>query len=226
MIPIALTVAGSDPSGGAGLQADLKTFHQHGVYGAAVVTLLTVQNSREVREVRHLDHDFVLAQLDAVLDDLPPAAAKTGALGRAEAIEALGWKAKGFSFPLVVDPVLVSQHGAALADGDGAEAYRKHLLPHAFLATPNRMEATRLSGCDVHDRRTMREAARAIADLGARAVLVKGGHLESEEATDLLYFDKEFREYTARRIETRHTHGTGCAYPAAIAARPARQFRP
>ncbi|MBI4161687.1 MAG: bifunctional hydroxymethylpyrimidine kinase/phosphomethylpyrimidine kinase [Acidobacteria bacterium] len=222
MKPIALTIAGSDPSGGAGLQADLKTFHQFGLYGMSVVTLLTVQNTRGVRDVRNLDTRFVIAQLENLLEDLPPGGAKTGALGTAETIEAIASKAKGFSFPLVVDPVMVSKHGASLVDPEGAEAFRRYLLRHCYLVTPNRMEATALSEWEVKDRKSMREAARAIAALGPRAVLLKGGHLEEEDATDLLYFEKEFLEFPARRIDTPNTHGTGCTYSAAIASGLAR----
>jgi hydroxymethylpyrimidine/phosphomethylpyrimidine kinase len=219
--PVALTIAGSDPSGGAGLQADLKVFHRHGVYGTSVVTLLTVQNTRSVRAVKLEDPAFVVAQLDAVLDDVPPAAAKTGALGGAEIIEAVAEQASGFAFPLVVDPVMVSKHGAPLLARDAVDALARRLLPHAFLVTPNLPEASRLAGFEVRTPADMERAARAIADMGARHVLVKGGHLEGD-AMDLVWTDGRAVRMPGTRIESVHTHGTGCTLSAAITARLAR----
>ncbi len=178
MTPVALTIAGSDPSGGAGVQADLKTFHQHRVYGTSVITLLTVQNTRSVDAVQHLDPDFVIAQLDAVLDDIPPQAAKTGALGSAAIVQALAERAPRFSFPLVIDPIMISKHGVALLDNDAVELLKNKLLPQAFLVTPNLAEATALAEMEVVDRPSMEKAARAIAQLGPRNVLIKGGHLQ------------------------------------------------
>ncbi len=221
MVPIALTIAGSDPSGGAGIQADLKTFHQHRVYGTSVVTLLTVQNTREVRRVETMPVDLVLDQIEAVLDDVPPAAAKTGALGSAELVEAIADIAAGFDFPLVVDPVMISKHGAALLPPGAAESMRRHLLPRAFLVMPNLHEAAALTGREVTDLPTAREAARALADLGPEAVLVKGGHLAGAPV-DVLFHRGELLELGGERVETRHTHGTGCTYGAAVTARLAR----
>ncbi len=175
---VALTIAGSDPSGGAGMQADLKTFHQHGVYGMGVIALLTVQNTRSVEAVRQVDPEFVIAQLDAVVGDIPPQAAKTGALGSAAVIEALAERAARFSFPLVVDPVMISKHGAALLDGDAVEVLMRKLLPHAFCVTPNIPEAAALADMQVVDRPSMERAACAIAALGPKHVLIKGGHLQ------------------------------------------------
>lgn len=221
MVPIALTIAGSDPSGGAGIQADLKTFHQHGVYGTSVLTLLTVQNTRSVDRVEPMPVDLVLEQLEAVLADVPPAAAKTGALGTAELVEAVADMAGTFSFPLVVDPVMVSKHGAPLLPAGAADSVRRQLLPRAFLVTPNLHEAAALSGREVRDLASARDAARAIGDLGVTAVLVKGGHLNGEP-TDVLWYGNELLELSAERIATRHTHGTGCTYSASIVARLAR----
>jgi hydroxymethylpyrimidine/phosphomethylpyrimidine kinase len=136
MIPVALTIAGSDPSGGAGLQADLKTFHQHGVYGISIVTLLTVQNTQSVSAIEILDSNFVLAQLDAVLDDIPPQTAKVGALGSVANIKAIAERAKSFSFPHVLDPVMVSKHGHSLIDDDAVKMLATQLLPAAF-GSPN-----------------------------------------------------------------------------------------
>src|SRR3954471_792370 len=149
MRPVALTIAGSDPSGGAGIQADLKTFHQFGVYGEAVLTLLTVQNTTSVEQVQCLSPDFVLAQLRAAIDDIPPAAAKTGALGNAAIVEAIAEAAEGFSFPLVVDPVMISKHGAALVSEDAKKAIAEKLIPRADLITPNLEEAAALTGVEI-----------------------------------------------------------------------------
>lgn len=219
MVHVALTIAGSDPSGGAGIQADLKTFHQHGVYGTAVITLLTVQNTRGVTAVETMRPELVRDQVRAVIDDVPPGAAKTGALGSAGVVRAVAELAAGFSFPLVVDPVMISKHGAPLLDDEAAEALTRELLPRAFLVTPNAPEAEVLSGIHVHDRESAADAARAIAERGPRAVLVKGGHLEGPDAVDFLYVDGHVHELSAPRLQTTHTHGTGCTYSAAIAAR-------
>jgi hydroxymethylpyrimidine/phosphomethylpyrimidine kinase len=221
MTYIALTIAGSDPSGGAGVQADLKTFHQRGVYGTSVITLITVQNTRGVSTVEILRPELVSAQLDAVLSDIPPAAAKTGALGNARIIRAVSAAAAGFDFPLVVDPVMISKHGVPLLVEEARAALVEHLFPLAFLVTPNLHEAAVITGMTVADARTMEIAAKRIADLGVHAVLVKGGHLKGE-AMDLLYRDGQMRWFSAARVDTRHTHGTGCTYSAAITAELAK----
>jgi hydroxymethylpyrimidine/phosphomethylpyrimidine kinase len=207
MRPVALTIAGSDPSGGAGIQADLKTFHQFGVYGEAVITLLTVQNTMRVSRVEVLPEELVLEQLAAVIEDIPPGAAKTGALGSAAMVRAVARAAAKFRFPLVVDPVMVSKHGAPLGGGAWEE-----LLPFAALVTPNIPEAEALTGTT-----DMRRAAERLCGMGARAVLIKGGHLEGD-ALDVLFDGSEWTEFPAPRIDTRHTHGTGCTYAAAIVA--------
>ena len=210
--PVALSIAGSDPSGGAGLQADLKTFHEFEVYGEAVVTLITVQNTRGVRRVHKLDPDLVLEQIHAVIEDIPPDAAKTGALGNAA--EAVAKAAEYFKFPLVVDPILHS------SQWDGAEPRQTlgdQVIHRCFLLMPNLDEASQLAGFPVTDLNGMRRAAEALAKMGAANVLIKGGHLPGD-AVDLLYAKGAFREYQAPRIDTRHTHGTGCTYSAAITA--------
>jgi hydroxymethylpyrimidine/phosphomethylpyrimidine kinase len=215
--PVALTIAGSDPSGGAGIQADLKTFHQFGAYGEAVITLLTVQNSQRVSRVETVAPWLVLEQIAAVIEDIPPAAAKTGALGSAEMVEAVAAAAADFAFPLVVDPVMVSKHEVALLPPAGMRAVRELLLPHAALAMPNVPEAEALTGTAIRGLDDVRRAACLIRGMGARAVLIKGGHLESG-ATDVLFDGAEYREFPAERIATVHTHGTGCTYSAAITA--------
>jgi hydroxymethylpyrimidine/phosphomethylpyrimidine kinase len=200
------------------MQADLKAFHQHGVYGTSVVTLFTVQNTRTVLDVEVLSPRFVLSQLDAVLDDIPPAAAKTGALGTAEIIECVARRLAGCPFPLVVDPVMISKHGLALLDHDAAEVLRTCLLPHAFLVTPNMLEAAVLAGICVEDEASMIRAAEAIARMGPRNVLVKGGHL-TRDALDILWSDGQVHRLAGQHIDTQNTHGTGCVFSASITAR-------
>src|SRR5271170_2908450 len=157
--PVALSIAGSDPSGGAGLQADLKTFHRMGVYGEAVVTLITVQNTRGLRRVEVLAADLVAEQIHAVITDIPPKAAKTGALGNLAVVEAVALAAEGFAFPLVVDPVMLSTNGVALMDADARSAFAQKLLPLAFLLTPNLDEASELTGIAARDLESMTRAA-------------------------------------------------------------------
>ena len=221
MPPVALTIAGSDPSGGAGIQADLKTFHQFEVYGTAVVTLLTVQNTVRVDRVECVDPQLVREQIRAVIEDIPPAAAKLGALGTAAIIEAVADEAAGFGFPLVVDPVMISKHGVPLMAEEARESMARRVAPLAFLFTPNIPEATALTGVAIRDPDDMRVAAECLARMGPRAVLIKGGHLAGD-AVDVLWTGSSWREFRAPRIETPHTHGTGCTYSAAITAELAR----
>lgn len=220
-LPVALSIAGSDPSGGAGIQADLKTFHQFGVYGEAAITLLTVQNTTSVSRVQVMSPGMVAEQIRAVVDDIRPNAVKTGALGSAEMIAAVAAEAAKFRFPLVVDPVMVSKHGAPLLPIAAHDALRRLLLPVCALVTPNLFEAAELTAMEIDDVDGMKEAAARIADMGADAVLVKGGHLTTE-ARDILYIDGAIHEFPSERIDTPHTHGTGCTYSAAITAGLAR----
>jgi len=215
--PVALTIAGSDPSGGAGIQADLKTFHQFGVYGTTVIAVLTVQNTMRVSAVKALPVSMVLAQLKAVMEDLPPSAIKTGALGSRENVEAIAERAWKFAVPLIVDPVITSKHGKPMLDGDASGALIRKLIPQAFLVTPNIPEAIFLSGTDITDPASMEKAARAIAEMGPTAVLIKGGHLE-KEAMDMLLYKKRIHIFTAPKIQTDPAHGTGCTHSAAITA--------
>jgi len=220
---VALSIAGSDPSGGAGLQADLKTFHRLGVYGEAVVTLITVQNTRGVTRVEVMAPDLVLEQIHAVCCDIPPHAAKIGALGNSAVVEAVAAAAQSFTFPLVIDPVMISKHGAPLIEEPAQRALAAHLIPRAFLLTPNLEEATVLAGFPVTDIASMRKAAEKLVSLGAKNVLVKGGHLDADDAVDVLFEPGHgFREFSSPRITTRHTHGTGCTYSAAITAELAK----
>lgn len=215
---IALTVAGSDPSGGAGIQADLKTFHQFGVYGQAVITLLTVQNTQSVKQVSHVDPALVAAQLDTVLEDITPHSVKTGALGSVSIIEVIADR----RLPqLVIDPVMISKHGSALMEPDAQKTLIRQLFPQALLVTPNLPEAMAICGKEY----STREAALRIRDMGAANVLIKGGHQEGHTSDDLLLLrDGGFVELPAPRIDTRHTHGTGCTYSAAITALLARDY--
>ncbi len=221
MQPAALTIAGSDPSGGAGLQADLKTFQAFDVYGMSVVTLLTVQNTVEVRLVEPVSPDVVAAQLDAVTVDIPPQAAKTGALGTLEVVAVVAEWARKTGVPLVVDPVMVSTQGRPLLAADARGVFIKQLLPRAVLVTPNLDEARELAEIPVESVEQMETAARRIAELGPKGVLVKGGHL-SGEPTDVLFWEGRVERFSAVRVASRHTHGTGCTYSAAITAELAK----
>lgn len=220
-IPVALTIGGSDPSGGAGLQADLKTFHQHGVFGMSVVSLLTVQNTCEVAAVQALEPDFVIAQLDACLTDIPPAVIKVGALGSAEIIEAVAARLAEVEQPIVIDPVMVSKHGHSLMDEPVRAVLRDRLLGCALVVTPNLHEAQSLSGLRIESYDDALRAARTIAAAGPRHVLIKCGGL-STTSLDLLWTDGQVHEFPAERIPSSRTHGTGCVLSAAITARLAR----
>jgi hydroxymethylpyrimidine/phosphomethylpyrimidine kinase len=216
---IALTIAGSDSGGGAGIQADLKTFHQFGVFGTSVIVALTAQNTLGVRAVEVVPEAMVRAQLIALAEDLPPAALKTGMLAEAglvrqvaRAIRENGWA------PLVVDPVMVATSGARLLSTEAEEVIREDLLPLAALVTPNLDEAAILTGRVVHDLPTMERAGATLLRFGAGAALVKGGHLAGDEITDVLVTPDGIRRFTWPRFDTKSVHGTGCTLSAAITA--------
>lgn len=224
-----LSIAGSDPSGGAGIQADLKTFAAFRVYGMAALTALTVQNTRGVRGFTAVDPAFVVAQVEAVLDDVPPAAAKTGMLANAGIVRALADLLARRPIPnLVVDPVMVATSGDLLLERDAVDAIRDRLLPAAALITPNRPEAEALLGRPIRTREEVAEAARALATLGPKAVLVKGGHADAgegkrpRESVDLLFDGSTVHVLALPWVDTIHTHGTGCTLSAGIAAGLAR----
>jgi len=220
---VALTVAGSDSGGGAGIQADLKTFHRFGVYGTCALTLVTAQNTTGVQEVRLLPSELVCSQISSVANDFEVCAVKTGALGTEACIEAVAAAIGEHGFPnLVVDPVAISKHGDPLLTETALNTLGRRLFPRALLVTPNLHEAAALFGSRVESEAGMRDAARALHDMGARAVLVKGGHLPGDQAIDILYDGAEFLRLPAPRIATPHTHGTGCTYSAAITALLAR----
>jgi hydroxymethylpyrimidine/phosphomethylpyrimidine kinase len=213
----ALTIAGSDPSGGAGIQADLKTFSQLNVYGMAVIAALTAQNTLGVAGVVGVDPVFVAQQLDSVLSDITPDATKTGMLLTAGVIEAVAEKVKEYKVAnLVVDPVLMSTTGAHLMQPEALTALRQSLLPLTTLITPNLHEASVLTGEPVTTIAEMERSARQICEMGPQYVLIKGGHLQGD-AIDVLFNGDSFLQFRSPRVVTRHTHGTGCVLSASIA---------
>jgi len=220
MTAIALTIAGSDSSGGAGIQADLKTFAALGVYGACVITALTAQNTQTVAAILDVPPEFIAAQIDAVFSDLDIAAVKIGMLSRVAAVEAV---ARGLTRHkannIVLDPVMVATSGDKLLAPDAVGALRRLLIPRALIVTPNLPEAAALTGASVaRNEKEMEAQARGILELGARNVLIKGGHGEGEASIDLLVGEGEIVRLSAKRIPTKNTHGTGCTLSSAIAA--------
>jgi hydroxymethylpyrimidine/phosphomethylpyrimidine kinase len=217
--PIALTIAGSDSGGGAGIQADLKTFHAFGVFGVSAITAVTAQNTVGVRAVHAIPVDVVRGQIDAVAEDLRPAAVKSGMLATAALVEAVADALRANHLtPYVMDPVMVASSGDRLLDADAQGALAAHLFPLATLVTPNLDEARILTGRHVERVSDMRDAAKALVDLGAGAALVKGGHLVEDETVDVFWDGAEERIWRRPRIDTRGTHGTGCTLSAAVAA--------
>ncbi|MFB3052408.1 MAG: bifunctional hydroxymethylpyrimidine kinase/phosphomethylpyrimidine kinase [Dehalococcoidia bacterium] len=222
-MPSVLTIAGSDSSAGAGIQADLKTFAALGVYGTCAITAITAQNTRGVTAVQETPPGIVAAQIDAVVADIRPDAVKTGMLASAPIIEVVAAKVREHGLPnLVVDPVMVAKSGDRLLRDDAVTVLRDLLLPLAAVVTPNLPEAEVLAGFAIDSDEDVRRAAKEIVGLGARAVVVKGGHREAAEAVDVLYDGTTFRDYSAARIDTTSTHGTGCTFASAIAAYLAR----
>ena len=216
---VALTVAGSDSGGGAGIQADLKTFAAHGVYGVSAITAITAQNTQVVSAVQVLKPAIVLTQIGAIITDFQVAAIKTGMLANATMVEAVARAIRSAELaPLVVDPVMVAKSGDRLLDELAVAALAGELLPLAALVTPNMPEAEVLTGMSVHTLDDQREAARRIIGLGARAVVVKGGHGTSDEIVDLFFDGHTFTEFHTARIPGTSTHGTGCTFSAAITA--------
>ena len=218
--PRVLTVAGSDSGGGAGIQADLKTFQELDVFGMSAITALTAQNTLGVHGVHEVPPDFVAQQIDVVLADIGADAVKTGMLSSAAIIEAVTKALAAFDVrTLVVDPVCASKHGDALLQADAVEAMRTRIIPAAEVVTPNLGEVAVLTGVEVLSRADLPEAARAVKDLGPQWVLIKGGHLgDDEDAVDLLFDGTQSIEIVGPRLATRDTHGTGCTLASAIAA--------
>ena len=217
-LPVALSIAGSDSGAGAGIQADMKTFAAFGVYGLTVITAITAQNTAGVRAVQEVDAGVIAAQLDAVADDFAIGALKTGMLSSAAIIETVAAGIERHRLrPLVVDPVMIAKSGDRLLREDAVDALRR-LLPLANVVTPNIPEAAVLSGRAIRTREDRVAAARAIMQLGAQAVVIKGGHTEDDPIVDLLVDGQGVHEYPAPRIVTTSTHGTGCTFSAAITA--------
>lgn len=226
MIPKALTIAGSDSGGGAGIQADLKVFSRLKVFGMSVITALTAQNTVGVTGVFNVTPEFVALQFDAVMTDLPADAAKTGMLSTAEIIEAVADRVRFYGLrQLVVDPVMISKSGASLLQSSAVDALKRELIPLALVVTPNADEAQVLSGVSIRSVEDLKEAARRIYGMGCRHVLVKGGHLDGD-ATDVLYDGAAMMEFSAPRSPTSDTHGTGCVLSAAITGYLARGESP
>lgn len=213
-----LTIAGSDCSGGAGIQADLKTFAAHGVYGMSVIVSVVAENTRRVLSIRDLEPSCVSDQLDAVFEDLPVHAVKVGMLSSAPLMETVAEKLRQYApAHVVLDPVMVAKGGCALMQPQALQTLRQKLLPLATLVTPNLPEAAALTGLPVETPGQMEEAARALCGLGANCALVKGGHLKGD-ALDLLYDGAHFCSFSHPRLDTKNTHGTGCTLSSAIAA--------
>jgi hydroxymethylpyrimidine/phosphomethylpyrimidine kinase len=218
-IPRCLTIAGSDSGGGAGIQADLKTFAALGVYGMSALTAITAQNTLGVQGVYELPADFVGLQIDSVVTDIGVDAVKTGMLANAEIIAVVAAKVREHALPnLVVDPVMVAKSGDPLLRPDAREALIRLLLPLAVIVTPNLHEARVLTGMDIRTVADMERAAVAIHQMGARYVVVKGGHLAVGDSVDVLYDGEKFTHFPSPRVETKNTHGTGCTFASAIAA--------
>lgn len=223
MLSVALTIAGSDSGGGAGIQADLKTFHEFGVFGTSVLTAVTAQNTLGVHAVQTLDSDLVRAQMTAVVDDLNPSACKTGMLATTAIVETVAELIRDSGLNnYVLDPVMVATSGHRLLDKAAERSILEHLIPLCRVATPNLEEAELLTGHPVRNEDDMLRAADALLTAGAGAVLLKGGHLTGAEVVDLYREGGTTRLWRRQRLETRNTHGTGCTLSAAIAAGLAR----
>jgi len=222
-VPVAMTIAGSDSGGGAGIQADLKTFAALGVHGTVALTSVTAQNTYKVSAIHDLPPDMVEAQIRAVHEDMGVDAAKTGMLSNKDIVERVARVVSELSIPLVVDPVMVAKSGARLLREDAAESLKKTLLKEAVLVTPNLPEAEALTGLPIASVRDMREAAQIIAEkFGPQAVVVKGGHLRGNAVVDVLYANGKFFEFSRPRVPTENDHGSGCTFSAAITANLAK----
>ena len=215
----AITIAGSDSSGGAGIQADLKTFAALDIYGTSAITAITAQNTLGVIAVEPLVADFVTSQIEAIAGDIELHATKTGMLATAAIVEAVTAAIDELDLPkVVVDPVLVASSGDPLLDEDGIQVMRAELFPRALVVTPNIPEAEILAGCEIRTREDIEEAARRIHDLGPNAVIIKGGHGKGDVVADVLYDGDRFIEFRSDRINGPPVHGTGCAFASAVAA--------
>jgi hydroxymethylpyrimidine kinase/phosphomethylpyrimidine kinase len=222
-IPVAITIAGSDSGGGAGIQADLKTFAALGVHGTTAITSITAQNTYSVTAVEDLQPEMIREQIKAVAGDLGIDAGKTGMLHTEEIIKTVSSEVSKYKFPLVVDPVMIAKSGAPLLKTEAMDALKKHLLPKATVITPNRFEAEKLADMKIENLKDAEVVAKKISEMGPKAVVIKGGHLEGNEAIDLLYYEGKFKTFSAPRLDVKTTHGTGCSFSAAIAAELAKR---
>ncbi|GAA0317719.1 bifunctional hydroxymethylpyrimidine kinase/phosphomethylpyrimidine kinase [Bacillus carboniphilus] len=219
----ALTIAGSDSGGGAGIQADLKTFQELGVYGMSAITAVTAQNTLGVQGVYPLTVEAVREQIQSIGDDMGTDAVKTGMLFSSELIKAVAEQIQKFEIAnLVVDPVMIAKGGAPLLKTEAISALITYLIPLATVVTPNIPEAETLTGLKIDNLEDRKKAAKQIKDLGAKFVIIKGGHGEENESMDLLYDGEEYTQFVSKRVETKHTHGTGCTFAAAITAELAK----
>lgn len=223
-IPIAITIAGSDSGGGAGIQADLKTFAALGVHGTTAITSITAQNTFSVTAVEDLKPEMIREQIRAVAEDLGIDAGKTGMLHTEEIIKTVSSEVSKYKFPLVVDPVMIAKSGAPLLKPEAMDAMKNQLLPKATVITPNKFEAEKLSGMKIKNLRDAEATARKISEMGPKAVVIKGGHLEGGNVVDLLYYKGKIRKFSAPRLDVKTTHGTGCSFSAAITAGLAKKM--
>jgi hydroxymethylpyrimidine/phosphomethylpyrimidine kinase len=222
-IPVAITIAGSDSGGGAGIQADLKTFAALGVHGATAITSITAQNTTAVTTVEDLKPEMIREQIKAVVEDLGIDAGKTGMLHTEEIIKTVSSEISKYKFPLVVDPVMIAKSGATLLKPEATDALKNYLLPEATIITPNKFEAEKLANIQIKNLKDTETAARKISEMGPKAVVIKGGHLEGRDVVDLLYYDGEYKMFKGPRLDVKTTHGTGCSFSAAIAAELAKK---
>jgi len=218
-VPRVLTIAGSDSGAGAGIQADLKTFAANGVYGTSVITAITAQNTLGVTEVMELPASLVESQIDVVLGDIGTDSVKTGMLFSSEIVSCVGERLTDHKIEkIVVDPVMISKSGDELLQEEAIVALKEILIPMATVVTPNVPEAMALTGIDIVDEFSAREACKILQNMGSEAVVVKGGHLKGKAASDLFYDGSMFKTFTTKRVDTKNTHGTGCTFASAVAA--------
>ena len=222
-IPVAITIAGSDSGGGAGIQADLKTFAALGVHGTTAIASVTAQNTYSVIAVEDLKPEMIRMQIRAIAEDFGIDAGKTGMLHTEEIIKTVSSEVSKHNFPLVVDPVMIAKSGAPLLKPEAVEALKNHLLPKATVITPNRFEAEKLTDTEIRNLRDAEIASRKISEMGPKAVIIKGGHLEGSEVVDLLYYEGKTKKFSTPRLDVKTTHGTGCSFSAAIAAELAKK---
>lgn len=223
-VPVAITIAGSDSGGGAGIQADLKTFAAVGVHGTTAITSITAQNTYSVTAVEDLKPEMIRMQIRAVAEDLGIDAGKTGMLHTEEIIKIVSSEISKYKFPLVVDPVMIAKSGAPLLKPEAIEALKKYLLPKTTVITPNKFEAEKLSNTEIKNLKDAEVAAKKISNFGPTAVVIKGGHLAEEDAVDLLYYREKITKFSAPKLDVKTTHGTGCSFSAAIAAGLAKKM--